>query len=114
MPSDESRLEFRPLPVAPRYTRRNADRAMAGSVVRGLVELITNGRDSGRRLFDKGQLTADEFRARPVEVDYNVQPDARRLLVRDHFEGMTADVMTRKLLQYGDPASGYEEGAAVR
>src|SRR5437867_3464549 len=92
MGSDEGGLEFRPLPVAPRYTRRNADRAMAGSVVRGLVELITNGRDSGRRLFDKGQITADDLRARPIEVDYSIQPDVRRLLVRDHFEGMTADV----------------------
>src|SRR6266550_2053647 len=114
MPSDNSGMEFRPLPVAPRYTRRNADRAMAGSVVRGLVELITNGRDSGRRLFEKGLITGDELAARQVEVDYSIQADTRRLLVRDHFEGMTSDVMTKKLLQYGDPASGFEAGAAVR
>jgi len=103
-----------PLPVSPRYTRRNAERAMGGFVIRGLVELITNARDSGRRLRLAGLISDADLEVRPVEIEYSVRPDTKRIVVRDRFEGMTAATMMDRLLQYGTAASGFETGAPVR
>ncbi len=105
---------WHPIPVAPRYTRRNAGRAMGGFVVRGLVELVTNSRDSGLRLHEGGVLSAQDLARSAIELELAVQGDSRRLVVRDRFEGMTASVMREKLIPYGNPASGFETGSSIR
>ena len=105
--------EMIPIRVASRYLRRNASRAMSGFVVRGLVELITNSRDSAYRLVTEGELSAAELVARPIIVDYVTTRDKERFIVRDRFEGMSRDVMEERLLQYGDPASDFAS-ATVR
>lgn len=102
-----------PLRVGSRYLRRNASRAMSGFVVRGLVELITNSRDSAYRLLTKGELSEGELSAHPIVVDYVTTRGSECFIVRDRFEGMTHDVMEERLLQYGDPASGFDS-ATVR
>src|SRR5437667_9039627 len=112
--SDRSGGEYKPLPAAPRYLRRNAARAMAGYLVRGLVELLTNSRDSAYRLFAKKLIDERSLAIRPVEIEFMSGPGAKGLVVRDRFEGMTADVMSKRLLQYGQPASEFESGARVR
>ena len=63
--SDRSGGEFKPLPAAPRYLRRNAARAMAGYLVRGLVELLTNSRDSAYRLFAKKLIDERSLASEP-------------------------------------------------
>ncbi|SRR6266566_2262164 len=105
---------FRALPAAPRYLRRNAARAMSGYLVRGLVELITNARDSGYRLLQKKLIDAQSLTSTPIEVEYIVDSEGKRIVVRDRFEGMTDRVMEEKLLKYGQSASGFEENAFVR
>jgi hypothetical protein len=112
--SDQQRQEWRTIEVAPRYLQRNASRTMGGSVVRGLVELVTNARDSGYRLLDEGQITGAQLGSRAIEVEYVVSTAGKRIIVRDRFEGMTPEVMREKLLKYGVPSSGYESGQFVR
>lgn len=103
------------LPAAPRYLRRNQTRAMGGYVVRGLVELLTNARDSAFRMVENGVLDPAEATARPIQIEYYGRHEDRpRFVVRDKFEGMTADDMEKKLLQYGIPSSGFERGRAIR
>jgi hypothetical protein len=114
MPSG-SNNEMRPLPVAPRYLRRNARRAMGGSVVRGLVELITNSRDSGYRLLSQNVVSLAELGSRPILIDYVAgRTGPKRLVVRDHFEGMSAEVMRTRLLEYGARVSGFDSTNFVR
>ena len=105
--------EMIPLPVAARYLRRNASRAMSGYIVRGLVELITNARDSAYRLVERGELHESQLVARPIVVDYFTKRGKERLVVRDRFEGMSSSIMEDRLLQYGGPASGFDN-ATVR
>lgn len=112
--SDFDQSKMQPLPVAPRYLRRNAQRAMSGYVVRGLVELITNARDSGYRLYSKERLTAADLQARPIELAFDKTSDRQSFLVRDRFEGMSAATMKARLLQYGETASEFASGALVR
>jgi hypothetical protein len=112
--SDARPAGLQPIPVTRRYLRRNAQRAMAGSIVRALIELITNARDSALRLLSRGQLSAAEIERRQVEVEYMALAGARRIIVRDRFEGMSRSVMRDKLLRYGESASGFEEGNFVR
>jgi hypothetical protein len=113
-PSEQQSGLWQPLPVTRRYLRTNAQRAMGGSLVRALVELITNARDSGLRLFAAGRLIAEEISTRRVEIDYIGRPGARRLVVRDRFEGMSGQTMRDKLLLYGETASGFAEDNYVR
>ncbi|HSW31798.1 MAG TPA: hypothetical protein VLH75_20110 [Longimicrobiales bacterium] len=88
---------------------------MSGFIVRGLIELITNGRDSGRRMMDRGEITLEGLLNTPIELLKNVGGDGRaEFVVRDHFEGMTADVMREHLLSYGKLSSGYESSRGVR
>jgi len=116
MPSASERQgqDWRVIEGAARYFRRNAARTMAGSIVRGLVELITNSRDSGYRLLAASALTLDELQRRGIDVEYVVSSAGKRLIVRDHFEGMTESVMREKLLRYGVTASGFESDDFVR
>jgi hypothetical protein len=112
--SNSRRSRMLTLPVAPRYLRRNASRAMGGSLIRGLIELFTNARDSAFRLLHSGRLRAEEVGSRPIQIDYFVRSSTKRIIVRDRFEGMTAEVMSQKLIEYGRSASGFDEGLQVR
>jgi hypothetical protein len=85
---------------------------MAGSLVRGLIELITNARDSAYRLAASASNPA--IGLRPIEVEVHRQPDGDRFVLRDRFEGMSADTMRRRLLQYGTTASGFDGSGLVR
>jgi hypothetical protein len=112
--SNNRPVDLQPIPVSRRYLRRNAQRAMAGSIVRALIELLTNARDSAHRLLGGLRLAPEDIERRPIEVEYLTRGRARAILVRDHFEGMSRQVMKDKLLRYGETASGFEEGNYVR
>lgn len=105
--------EFRVLPAAPRYLRRNASRAMAGYLLRGLIELVTNSRDSAYRLLATAGSSATILRC-AVEIEYCREPEGIRFVIRDRFEGMSAEMMQHRLLQYGNAASEYAGGGLVR
>ena len=105
--------EMKPLPVAPRYLTRNAERTMSGFVVRGLVELITNARDSAYRMMERGDLTEAEAVALPIEVVYRNDGGQVKLIVRDRFEGMSEETVRARLLLYGERASDFAS-AGVR
>src|SRR5687768_8109077 len=97
--SETSNSLLRVLPAAPRYLRRNAERAMGGHAVRGLVELISNARDSGYRLLHSGVIDPPSLAIHPIEVEYRSSGGEKQLLVRDHFEGMSRQIMESRLLQ---------------
>lgn len=115
MTSGSDTGEWQPIPVDARYTRRNADRAMAGYVVRGIVELITNARDSGIRMQQGGQLGREVLIEKPVELVKIVKADKTcDFVVRDRFEGMSATTMRQRLLKYGQMASGFSSAQGIR
>src|SRR4051812_39481846 len=103
--SEQPMQEWRPIEAAARYLRRNAARTMGGSVIRGLVELITNARDSAYRMLSAGLISVNDLPERAVEVNLIVNSSGKRLLVRDRFEGMSEADMRGRLLKYGATAS---------
>lgn len=85
---------------------------MGRSIIRALVELITNARDSAYRMLGRGQLSAQQVTA--IEVYLVNDSNGKRLVVRDRFEGMTDADMRNRLLKYGVRASGFDTGEFVR
>ena len=107
--------QWQTIPVDARYTRRNADRAMSGYIVRGLVELITNARDSGRRMEQRGEASREDLLGRPVELIQTVKKGGEcNFVVRDRFEGMNATTMRDRLLRYGHITSDFDSVEGVR
>lgn len=115
MTSESDMNQWHAIPVDSRYTRRNAGRAMAGYVLRGLVELITNGRDSAIRMEQRGEASREDILRRPLEL-IKVMKTGREcdFVVRDRFEGMSADTMRKRLLHYGHMASAFDSARGVR
>jgi len=115
MSSKSEQELWQAIPVDARYTRRNAGRAMSGYMIRGLIELLTNGRDSGRRMLSEEQLTHEDLLSTPLELTMSSGEGGKaQFTVRDRFEGMTGDVMRDQLLRYGALSSGYDTAEGVR
>ena len=90
-----------------RYTgrafRQDADQAMRGDILRGLVEAITNADD------------AYGDAAGPILVQVSrVQGQTWSVSVLDHACGIPLDEMENRLATIGGRTSGHERGARVR
>ena len=94
--------------VSPRGMRQDADNAMRGDVVRGLVEIITNADDAYVRAGHSGPI-----RITVEHLDQNNGLSAR-VSVADCATGMTADEMEEKFGVAGARHSGFEKGVSVR
>lgn len=89
----------------PRYWRQNAQMAVR-DVYDALVELITNADDRYEILARRGRIQ--------IEVERRRKGTPNVLKVRDFADGMTSEVMRRKLGRVGDRVSGMAEGKSVR
>jgi hypothetical protein len=83
---------------------QDAQAAMKGSIVRGLIELITNA-DDAYRSASSGKIR--------VEVEHRRKSDWK-VVVRDRASGMRMETMRRAFGQLGSRTSGFEAGEAVR
>ncbi len=93
-----------------RYTGRallqDAQEAMGGNIVRGLVELITNADDAYTKLKNgRGRIA--------VEVEHRRGRDWG-VIVRDRATGMSRNELETRLTSLGGRSSGFERGLAVR
>jgi hypothetical protein len=92
------------------YTERafeqDAQEAMRGDIVRGLIELITNADDAyAKQGRGPGKII--------VEVEHR-RNAPWLVVVRDRASGMTQQEMVEKLVHVGGRTSGFEAGLAVR
>lgn len=87
-----------------RYFLQNAERAMRGDIIRGLIELITNADDSYHRLERKGQSTNGNIL---ISIDRKRRGKSTTIKVRDKGEGMALDEMINKLKRLGSVTSGF-------
>ncbi len=82
---------------------QDAEQAMAGDIIRALVELITNADDA--------------YGARPGEITIDVvrtDNEPTQVIVRDVATGLTADELVKCFGVLGGQTSGFAEGALVR
>jgi len=89
----------------PRYWHQNAQMAVR-DVYDALVELITNADDRYVFLHQPGRIE--------IEVERRRKDTPSIIRVRDFADGMTLEVMRRKLARLGDRVSGMAEGLPVR
>jgi hypothetical protein len=80
--------------------------AMQGSIVRALVEYITNADDAYARTSGKGRIL--------VEVEHKRGDEPWEARVRDRAKGMTLDEMKELIGTQGARTSGFAEGQSVR
>ena len=92
------------LKVSRRTISQNASLAVR-DIYDAIVELVTNADDRYQVLKTKGTIEIEVTRKRGV---------SSILAVRDYADGMTSDVMDRKLGTIGNRVSGMEKGLAVR
>ena len=90
------------LRVSDRHMRRRMKVGTQGSVIRSLVELITNSDDSYRRLERDNQLSGKGV----IVIVYNQQDGRGFFEVRDYGEGMSADKVEEGFTEYGAATSG--------
>lgn len=90
----------------PRAFWQDAWTAMRGSIVRAIVEYVTNSDDSYARLGKKGRIL--------VEVEHRRGDEPWYARVRDRAEGMTLQEMRERIGKQGVRTSGFETGLAVR
>jgi len=93
------------------YWRQNAQMGIH-DIYDALVELITNADDRYVVLKDKG-IQQEPGRIE-IEVERKRKGTASTVRVRDFADGMTAEVMKRKIWRVGERVSGAEDGHAVR
>jgi len=89
-----------------RAFEQDAQDAMRGDIVRGLIECVTNSDDAYARMGD----AAGKIR---IEVEHR-RGAAWRVIVRDRATGMTQGELVTNIVELGGRASGFEEGKAVR
>jgi hypothetical protein len=94
-------------PYTPRGFRQDAQEAMSGDIVRGLIEAITNSDDS----YEKSGASSGKIW---IGVDHSRKGPTWDVIVRDKAAGLTRDEMLNKLLPIGARTSGFEKGLAVR
>ncbi len=95
----------RKLQVTERYLHQNA-RIAIQDVYDALIELITNSDDTYARLERKGDIE--------IEIERHGKRSPNIVRVRDFADGMTLEVMERKLGRFGERVSGMAEGYSVR
>lgn len=89
-----------------RALRQDAEEAMRGNILRGLVELITNSDDAYTKL---GAVSGDIR----IEIERTrLRPWIVR--VKDRASGMNQADMLQKIIVLGARTSGFESGAPVR
>lgn len=88
---------------------KQSNSAMAGDIIRGLVECITNSDDSYARIEHIGQKANG-----PILIEIDRNKGARKFTVRDRAEGMSYNEMQENLRKRGVRSSGFEKGANVR
>ncbi len=93
-----------PIEVAPRYFKRQFQKAVGRSILKVLTELITNADDSYRRL--TGVITG------PITVEFDRRK--RVLAVIDQAEGLDADEMKDAFVSYGSESTDRASGARTR
>jgi hypothetical protein len=89
-----------------RAFEQDAQEAMRGDIVRGLIELITNADDAYARARGAGGKIL-------VEVEHR-RGAAWNIVVRDRATGMSLKQMKSRLGELGGRSSGFESGQAVR
>jgi len=82
---------------------------MQGSVIRALVELITNADDSYIRLEDENKSNGGL-----IEIVYKKDGYCGLFAVRDYAEGMSIDDVRESFKKYGAATSGMKRGKRVR
>lgn len=95
--------------VDPRHTARQIKSAMQGSVIRALVELITNADDSYIRLGD-----SNKSHKGLIEILYKKDGHCGLFAVRDFAEGMSIEGVRDSFKKYGAATSGMKKGQRVR
>lgn len=96
--------------VDARHTVRNMRSAIQGSVIRALVELITNADDSYIRMENAKHKVSGV-----IEIIYHKKSYTLGVFgVRDEAEGMDADTVERCFTVYGGSTSGLKTGKRVR
>jgi len=90
----------------PRYFLQNAERAMRGDIIRGLVELITNADDSYGRIEDKGKKADGGIL---IAVERKRKGKNSLIKVYDRAEGMVLEEMVKNLKRIGGLTSGFME-----
>lgn len=98
------------------YTGRallqDAQEAMGGDIVRGLVELITNADDAyERKEAERGKKIKQAKIL--VEVEHR-RGNPWRVVVRDRAAGMSHDELDERICKIGTRTSGFEAGLNVR
>lgn len=96
------------IPYTERAFLQDAQEAMGGDLVKGLIELITNADDSYVRSRRRGPGGIW------VQIDRSTRGDGRTVVVKDRASGMTHQEMEKRLLPLGRRASGSERGESVR
>lgn len=90
--------------TTPRGFRQDADNAMKGDLVRGLIEAITNSDDA----------YGDERGKIKVQVNHRSADGSFDVVVSDRARGIPSREMRQKLLQAGERTSGHESGQRKR
>jgi len=91
---------------SPRALEQDANEAMRGDIVRGLIEAITNPDDAYARMGDvTGKIV--------VEVEHR-RASGWEVRVLDRATGISQDDMIAKLTRLGARSSGFERGDNVR
>src|ERR1051326_3024114 len=95
------------LVYGPRAFEQDAQNAMRGDIVRGLIELITNADDAYARI-------AAPLGSIRVEVEHRRKGSFWRAIVRDWASGISQEEMEARLVELGGRVSGFEHGSPVR
>lgn len=101
-------VETGPIEYTGRAFLQDAQDAMGGDIVRGLVELITNADDAYSRMTKgavRGRIT--------VEVEHR-RGKPWKAVVRDRATGMSREELRDRIPRLGGRSSGFERGLNVR
>lgn len=93
----------------PRDTVRSIRGAMHGSVIRALVELLTNSDDSYIR-FEEEDIPHKGI----IEIEFVKEGYKGNFAVRDQAEGMSLEDIRTNFKKYGKSTSGFKSGKRVR
>lgn len=104
-----SDIEKGTIQADPRHLIRSMKFATQGSVIKALVELITNSDDSYTRL-EEGNKNVEGV----IEVEYKKDGHCGIFAVRDYAEGMSIDDVRINFRKYGAETSGLKQGKKVR
>ena len=84
---------------------QDAELAMKGDILRGIVELVTNSDDAYGSERDGGEIN--------IHLDFD-NPEGLIVKVHDLAKGLLWDDLEKNMMQLGEKASGHAEGNEVR